>query len=553
MKDQHIARRLARDFDKFTKMPMSLLPNFSTLSSILASSDQFVKSFYFLVVPFLLFLLGSILKSFKAKSSSTSSWPSPPRLPILGSIPFIKCKHFPQQCLDWSHQYGSIFSLKLGTSNPSLVVSGHDLAKELFIDHGYAFTGRANPFFFNPELRLDEYFTPVMNTTPHVISQRTLILSSTKASISSGLGNCVDRSSRMIVSRLSHEATLGPVDVKHILLEAVAVCAINISYGFPMDDFDKIPPEARAILECADETFNMLQFFEEPTIAFPFLVKLMWKRSERIRKKARKTSLKLLEAYDTLFKLARTQYEVEGPDSLESSVIKSLFESGGSGMSEFQQGCLAGTTVAAAMSTTLETIHCTLGCLAVHLDYQVQLRNEISKIVGPHETPSSDQSVLRELPFLRAFIEEVIRMFPVFPILSRVAEQDHVMNNGQKICEGQVLFVNYYGINRDPRVFRDPNEFNPYRFLEIEKKANSYWPKYGHASFGAGRRSCPGSEFAMNLILCTISRILHSFEIKFSDSIISPTMDLIEPVLDGVEQHTKFPKLIFNPLQNKSY
>ncbi|EGG10395.1 cytochrome P450 monooxygenase [Melampsora larici-populina 98AG31] len=527
-------------------MSISPLANFSTLPPTLGLSD--ILLFYFLVVPFFIFLLGSI-----SKFSSSSSWASPPRVPILGSIPFIKSKHFPQQCLDWSHQYGSIFSLKLGTSNPSLVVSGHDLAKELFIDHGYAFTGRANPFFFHPELRLDEYFTPVMNTTPHVLSQRTLILSSTKASINSGLGNCIDRSSRLITSKLYHEASLEPIDIRHILLEAAAVCAINISYGFPVVDFDKIPPEARSILECADETFNMLQFFEEPTIAFPFLVKLLWKRTERIRKQARKTSSKLLEAYETLFQLAKTQYEVEGPDSLESSVIKSLFESGGSGMSQFQQGCLAGTTVAAAMSTTMNTIHSTLGCLAVHLDYQDQLRNEISKIVGADQIPSSEQSALRELPLLRAFIEEVIRMFPVFPILSRVAEQDHVMSNGQTIHEGQVLFVNYYGINRDSRVFRDPNAFNPYRFLESEKKVNSYWPKYGHASFGAGRRSCPGSEFAMNLILCTISRILHSFEIKFSDSIISPKIDLVEPVLVGVEQHTKFPKLIFKPLEPKSY
>ncbi|KAH9811542.1 cytochrome P450 monooxygenase [Melampsora americana] len=534
-------------------MSISLQNNFSSLPFTLALSDQFVLLCYFLVIPILLYTLRSISKSlpFLSKSSSSSSWPSPPRLPLLGSIPFIKSRHFPQQCLDWSHQYGSIFSLQLGTSNPSLVVSGHDLAKELFIDHGYAFTGRANPFFFNPELRLDEYFTPVMNTTPHVISQRKLILRSAKASITYGVGSCIDRASRWIISKLSHEAAHRQFDVKHILLEASAICAINISYGFPMFDLDKIPPEARAILECADETFHMLQFFEEPTIAFPFLVKLLWKRSQRIRETARKTSSKLLEAYETLFQLAKTQYELRGPDSLDSSVIKTLFESDGSGMSEFQQGCLAGTTVAAAMSTTMNTIYSTLGCLAVHLDYQVELRNEISKILGPDQIPLSDQSVLCELPLLRAFVEEVLRMFPVFPILSRRAEQDYVMNSSQKIHQGQVLFVNYYGINRDPKVFRDPNKFNPSRFLEDEKKVNSYWPKYGHASFGAGRRSCPGSQFAMNWILCTVSRILYSFEIKFSDSIISPKMDLIEPVIVGVEQHTKFPKLTFNPLEDR--
>lgn len=61
--------------------------------------------------------------------------------------------------------------------------------------------------------------------------------------------------------------------------------------------------------------------------------------------------------------------------------------------------------------------------------------------------------------------------------------------------KGQTVWIPVYGLRRDPKYFKEPDKFNPNRFLGEEKKhvANNG----AYVPFGLGPRMCIGNRFAL--------------------------------------------------------
>ena len=79
--------------------------------------------------------------------------------------------------------------------------------------------------------------------------------------------------------------------------------------------------------------------------------------------------------------------------------------------------------------------------------------------------------------------EECLRYDPPVSVIRRVATTD-VTLNGQTIAAGQRLFLVIAAANRDPRQFRDPDQF------DVERSPNK------HLTFGAGIHVCLGISLA---------------------------------------------------------
>ena len=64
----------------------------------------------------------------------------------------------------------------------------------------------------------------------------------------------------------------------------------------------------------------------------------------------------------------------------------------------------------------------------------------------------------------------------------------------------------------DPKIYSDPETFNPGRFLDI----NGNIPEKDPFSlvFGFGRRVCPGQEFSITLIYLCVAMCLSVFDIE---------------------------------------
>jgi cytochrome P450 len=86
-------------------------------------------------------------------------------------------------------------------------------------------------------------------------------------------------------------------------------------------------------------------------------------------------------------------------------------------------------------------------------------------------------------------------------------------------------------IHMDEERWKDPERFDPTRYIddtlsEAESMAQADPELRDHFTFGAGRRSCPGTHIAHNSLFINIARIFWAFDISRSRD---EAGNLIEP------------------------
>ena len=74
------------------------------------------------------------------------------------------------------------------------------------------------------------------------------------------------------------------------------------------------------------------------------------------------------------------------------------------------------------------------------------------------------------LPYTEAVILEVQRCASLVPLGVPHMTHEDVTIDGYTIPEGTVVAANLYSIHRDPRYWKNPEKFDPLRFLDENKK-----------------------------------------------------------------------------------
>lgn len=67
---------------------------------------------------------------------------------------------------------------------------------------------------------------------------------------------------------------------------------------------------------------------------------------------------------------------------------------------------------------------------------------------------------------------------------------------GYHIPANTTLIPNHWAIHLDQRLYPDPENFNPDRFIRNGKLVGISLAERGHFSYGFGRRICPGMYIA---------------------------------------------------------
>ncbi|KAL6128902.1 hypothetical protein ACLB2K_072255 [Fragaria x ananassa] len=163
--------------------------------------------------------------------------------------------------------------------------------------------------------------------------------------------------------------------------------------------------------------------------------------------------------------------------------------------------------------------------------------NEVRGIVGNKREITEDDLV--GMHYLQAVMKETLRLHPPVPLLMpRKATQD-VKVQGYDIKANTVVIVNAWQIGSDPKSYDNPEEFEPERFLITNSDTDYKGKDFQLIPFGAGRRGCPGINFAMAVNEIALANLVHKFDWSPPDGVKPRDLDMTESC--GLTKRRKYP------------
>lgn len=213
-------------------------------------------------------------------------------------------------------------------------------------------------------------------------------------------------------------------------------------------------------------------------------------------------------------------------NDLLNMLLETRYEDTGEGMSVKQLVDEIKVLFIAGHETTANALTFTLHLLGRNPDVQQKVFDEIVEIES-----QSDNIVeqLQKMTYTNAVLNESMRLFPPAWITDRQNVTDDTLV-GFHIKKETLIGVSFYELHRNPKYWKNPDEFNPERFLGEQKKLSIqyFYP------FGAGPRMCIGAGFAIYEMCLTIAQIVKKYEIKSStDTVQFNPLITLKPV--GVE------------------
>ncbi|KDQ57072.1 hypothetical protein JAAARDRAFT_35668 [Jaapia argillacea MUCL 33604] len=182
--------------------------------------------------------------------------------------------------------------------------------------------------------------------------------------------------------------------------------------------------------------------------------------------------------------------------------------------------------------TTVSTTYTFYLAMTLHPEILKKAQAEIDAVVGSDRLPSFEDR--ENLPYVNALVKEVLRWGPVTPLgLPHGSTEDDIYE-GYFIPKGSIIFVNVWQLLRDPRVYANPLQFDPERFLKAEPEED---PK--NFCFGFGRRICPGRILADASIYISIAMSLAVFDITKAKDERGNVLEPVKDFTSGIISHPK--------------
>lgn len=144
---------------------------------------------------------------------------------------------------------------------------------------------------------------------------------------------------------------------------------------------------------------------------------------------------------------------------------------------------------------------------------QQKVYEEVTRIVGADIEVYPTYNQLQEMKFVEHCIKETLRLYPSVPMYGRNLDEDLDLD-GKIVPAGSNVNIMVIQLNRDPKYFKDPEEFIPERFDESNERNEN---AFVYVPFSAGPRNCVGQKFAMLELKSAICNVVKNFELVPSD------------------------------------
>lgn len=179
----------------------------------------------------------------------------------------------------------------------------------------------------------------------------------------------------------------------------------------------------------------------------------------------------------------------------------------GEGMGRKQLRDEVMTFLTAGYETTARALAWTFYLMDQHPEEASRLRGELDEVLGGRVPTFED---LPRLVHAKRFIQESMRLYPPVWGLARRAVGDDVIG-GYFVPKGSRLIISAYVTQRHPKLWEEPERFDPGRFSP-ERSKNRH--RYAYFPFGGGPRQCIGRNFAMMEATLVLAMVTRTFKLS---------------------------------------
>ncbi|CAB1348651.1 unnamed protein product [Coregonus sp. 'balchen'] len=378
-----------------------------------------------------------LLWKYMGKQSSYGHLPPGPSLiPLLGNLLQIDMKRPDKSFMELSKKYGSVFTVWLGPK-PVVVVSGYQAIKEALVDQGEEFNGRANPAI-----------------TLKLLNEH---------GVGSSNGQRWETLRSFSLMSLKNQG-IGCRSLEEIVQEEAKIFGRRFEYNDPefhilYKPLYNISPR---IVEC-----------------FPGKHHELFKAIDKAKAYIREEADRRLKSLDTS----------NPQDYFDVFLVRMLEEKDQPG-TEFNYDNLfpcVWDLFAAGTETQSSTLSHACLMMIKYPDIQEKVQEEIDEVIGSNRVPTVDDR--HKMPYTNAVIHEIQRSMSLAPTaVPHQMTRDTTFHN-YHIPKGTTVFPLLSSVLFDPKLFKNPDEFDPENFLDENGR---FKENNGFLAFGLGKRSCLG-------------------------------------------------------------
>ncbi|OMP04160.1 Cytochrome P450 [Corchorus olitorius] len=426
---------------------MDLLSSSSLLSSPITLAVTLSIASYFLIP----ILLGARRQNWK------NAPPGPVGLPIFGNL-FHLSQRFHEEFYELAKIYGPLFSLNLGLK-PAIVVSSPEMAMEVMKEKEGMFSSRT----ITEAIRVVSYDAHSIIFSPYgprwKALRRILISELFSPKAFEQFEPLRTKQVHSLLKYLYHSKSNTQINIAEAAFTALANLVSNIVCSKNL--FDNSKPEGRKMKEMFWELIKVIgtpNFSDLIPVVKPLDTQGLKRRISRV--------FNQLDAF------------------YEKLIEERLAERAGK-------------------AEKLENVANTFGKMDM-LDVLLSFKS------NDKENGFMVESDIPNLPYLQATVKEVFRLHPAVPLIIPRRSNEGCEVAGYNIPKHCIVYVNVWGMARDPKVWDNPLEFKPERFLgsTVDVKGQDF----NLLPFGTGRRSCVGWPLAHRMVHYYLAALLHAFE-----------------------------------------
>ncbi|KAF6169639.1 hypothetical protein GIB67_004031 [Kingdonia uniflora] len=488
----------------------------------------FTINFHHLLI-FLFVLTPTVLLLFQWRSRRRIFPPGPRGLPFIGNL--HQLGELPHRSLQHlSSIYGPLMFLQLG-SIPTLIISSADIARELFKNFDRVFSGR--PHLYG--LTKLSYGCSNITSAPYgefwKEVKKITVLELLSAKKVQSFRAVREEELALVMSFITTSSESGPIDLSEMLpcLVNNIVCRVTFSkkyseVGGGKSRIDAILRDTQTLLG----EFALADFFP----------RLEWiHKFDGLKAKLNKIFMELDKFYDEVIeehvKRKKLKLKPEHEDLVDVLLRISSDPNQTITLTRDQIKGVLTDVFFAGTDASSTTVVWTMTELIKNPKEMDKAQEEVRQILGTKDMVREED--LSQLNYLKLVIKESMRLHPPAPLLVPRETIENCTFHGFYIPAKTRVLVNAAAISRDPKIWENPGEFKPDRFLDnpIDFKGNDF----EFIPFGAGRRGCPGINFAILLIELILANLLHRFDWELPHGLNREDVDMEEAI--GITMHKK--------------